>query len=247
MTGPTLVVAEDEATLRVELVSRLRALWPEAGSIIEAANGLEALDAVEAHAPDVLFVDLRMPELDGLGVANQVAGRCHVVFVTAHEEAAVGAFEAGALDYLLKPVSDERLSAAITRVKSRLGQPAVDLGQVLAKLVAPAPTLRWVQASNGRAIEFVATTEVAFFQAEEKYTTVRTAQRELLIRTPLRELLVQLDPARFWQIHRSTIVNVDFIEQVVRLESGELEVRVRGLSEVSLAVSRSFRHRFKYM
>lgn len=241
-----ILIAEDEEELRVDLEKRLKKLWPDAQLVASVSDGAAALEALDTHAPEVAFLDVRMPELSGLEVARAASGRCQVVFVTAYDDAAVAAFESGAVDYLLKPLRDERLASAIARVRERLKSPAADLSQMLARLTAPTEPLRWVQASNGRAIEFVPVDEVVFFRAEDKYTTVRTVERELLIRTSLKELLPQLDSNRFWQIHRSTIVNVDFIERVLRDEAGDLDVRLRGLSDV-LPVSRSFRYRFKYM
>lgn len=245
---PRLLVAEDESPLRADLVARLVRLWPEAELVAEVADGLAALEAIEAARPSVAFLDVRMPELTGLEVARQVAGRCHVIFVTAHDDTAVAAFEAGVIDFLLKPVSDERLLQAIERVKHRLTEAPADLSALVAQLAAAQSqqSLRWVQASSGRTIEFVPVQDVAFFQADEKYTTVRTAAKELLIRTPLKELLSRLDGERFWQVHRSTIVNVDFIDRVVRTEDGDLEVCLKGVPE-PVPVSRSFRFRFKYM
>lgn len=240
-----ILVADDEETLRVDLIRRITQLWPEAEIVAEASNGQQALEAAQQSSPDVAFLDVRMPEGSGLEVARGLAGKCHVIFVTAYDDAAVPAFEAGAIDYLMKPVTDSRLRTAIARVQQHLGRPPDDLRALLQSLQQTRPSLKWVQATNGKAIEFVSVNEVHYFQADEKYTVVFVNERELLIRTSLKELLEQLDGERFWQIHRSTIVNIDFVERVVRLPNSDLEVQLK--SGTALRVSRTFRHRFRYM
>jgi DNA-binding LytR/AlgR family response regulator len=201
LSAPTAVIAEDEATLRHEL------------SIIdEAADGVQALRLLEEHRPDVLFLDIQMPGATGLDVARQVNGRSHVVFVTAHDQYAVAAFDQGAVDHVLKPLVAARLFTAIGRVKQRLNGPPAQLGDVLGQLAArPGPAarapLRWINASVGQTLKLITVDEVLYFQSDSKYTKVATRDSEALIRKPLKELVEELDPQQFWQIHRSTLVN----------------------------------------
>ncbi len=246
---PRVVIAEDEAVLRAELAAELAQVWPEAQLVGQVGDGDAALEAFETLGPEVMFLDVRMPGLTGIEVAKAVAGQCHVVFITAHADAAVAAFEAGAIDYVLKPVVRARLAQTIERLKARWSSlPDLETQRASLSLVEPeAPKLRWLQASAGRSIEFVAIDEVAFFKAEDKYTTVATRDgRDLLIRMSLKELLPQLEAERFWQVHRAAIVNVSHVERVARDELGELEIRIKGRAEV-LQVSRAFKNRFRHL
>lgn len=256
LLAPTAVVAEDEATLRQELVERLAQLWPELSIVGEAADGVQALRLLDECRPDILFLDIQMPGATGLEVARQVAGRAHVVFVTAYDQYAVDAFEQGAVDYLLKPLQASRLFTTIMRVKQRLALPPAELNGVLGQLggapgvAAPAPArsgfLRWINASVGQTLRLITVDEVLYFQSDNKYTRVATREGEALIRKPLKELVEELDPQQFWQIHRSTLVNVKAIAGVTRDFRGRQLVGVKGHNE-KLEVSRSYTHLFKGM
>jgi DNA-binding LytR/AlgR family response regulator len=242
------LIAEDEPQQRARLRTLLAQVWPELEVVAEAGDGEAALAALAAHAPDVLFLDIRMPGASGIEVARAAAGRAHVVFITAYDEYAVAAFERGAVDYLLKPVEPARLFEAVRRVRDRLAQRPADLGDLLAQLDARprnAP-LRWIQASVANKLRFITVDEVLYFEADAKYVRVVTAKGEAVIRKPIRELADELDAERFWQIHRSVIVNVDAIDVVLRDDDGRTQVRVKPTG-ATLPVSESYRHRFRQM
>ncbi len=266
------LVADDERLLREQLKSRLADVWPELVVCGEARDGQDAVAQADALRPDVVFLDIRMPALTGLEAAREIVTLPHwdgeIVFVTAYDEYAVAAFEQGALDYLLKPVEAERLAQTAQRLKARLASrrvnpagtaaPADDaaLDALLAKFLraqqsvqrpagAPAEApLRWVQCAVGSTTRLIDVKDILFFRSDEKYTRVQTRDQEALIRTPIRELLPRLDEQQFWQIHRSTIVNVEAIAAVTRDESGRQRVQINGHPEV-LEVSRSFSHLFR--
>jgi len=250
--APTAVVAEDEAALRGELVEQLGRLWPELSVVGEAADGLEALRQLDRHQPDILFLDIEMPGATGIDVARQVNGRAHVVFVTAYDQYAVAAFDQGAVDYLLKPLNGARLFTAISRLKARLGQAPAQLGGVLDQLSArPAPSaarapLRWINASVGQTLRLITVDEVMFFQSDNKYTRLALKDGEALIRKPLKELIDELDPQQFWQIHRSTLVNVNAIASVSRDFRGRMQLKLKHGSEM-LLVAESCTHLFRQM
>jgi DNA-binding LytR/AlgR family response regulator len=252
---PTAIVADDEPTLVRALTALLGELWPELEVLATARNGLQAAEQAASLQPDFAFLDIRMPGLDGLEVAQGIEGRTRVVFVTAFDEYAVRAFEHAAVDYLLKPVTRERLQRCVDRLRAAAACPADDgsLLQVLQRLLpktraepAARDGLRWVRASVGELTHLVPVEEVLFFRADDKYTCVRTATGELLIRTPIAELVQQLDPACFQQIHRSTIVNLRHVSGTRRDEGSRLFVRVRG-QDAELPVSRAYVHLFKAM
>ncbi|HET9652130.1 MAG TPA: LytTR family DNA-binding domain-containing protein [Usitatibacter sp.] len=247
----TAVLAADEPLLRAQLRLRLARLWPELAVVHEMENGRDIESVLERFSPRVLFLDIHMPGVDGLEAARRVDGRAHVVFVTAYEEHAVEAFERGALDYVLKPFSEERLALAIGRVKERVRQAPPRLEELVEKLAArlraPGPEhLRWIKASIGPNVRLIPVEEVLFFQSDDKYTRVVTAAAESLIRKPIRELAGELDPARFWQVHRATIVNVDHIAAVRRGLGDTAEIALRDHPE-TLTVSRAYTHRFRQM
>lgn len=249
MGHPTVLIAEDETVLRDELRSHLAALWPELRVVGEAGNGFEALQLLDRLTPDLVFLDIQMPGLTGLEVARQIAGRCHVVFVTAYDAHAVAAFEQGAVDYVLKPYTVERLALAVSRVRQRLSSAPAALDGVLRELAAAAPVrkhLRWINASKGQDVALITVDEVLYFQSDTKYTRVVTATGESLIRTPLKELQDELDPACFWPIHRSTIVNANAIAGVTRDFRGRVLVKLKSRSE-TLAVSEAHTHLFRQM
>jgi len=255
----TAMIADDEAPMRDLLRARLAAVWPELRIVAEAANGVEAVALGEQHKPDIAFLDIRMPGLNGIEAARQLYQRSHIVFATAYDQYALDAFEQGALDYLLKPVSAERLATTCARLRSRLAahSPAQpDIGQQLAKLTSllehkgtqkpKTGYLHWIQAQVGASLRMVSTREVLFFQSDEKYTRVQTASAEFLIRKTLKELAEELDPDEFWRIHRSTLVRVDAIGEVARDLRGRHMLRLRG-HPFELEVSRNHTYLFQQM
>lgn len=240
------VIADDEPLLAADLVTRLGRLWPQLDIAAVVHNGPAALEALQRLSPDIAFLDIRMPGLSGLDVARATEG-VRMVFVTAYDQYAVQAFDEAAVDYVLKPVSDERLQRTVQRLQQGAGaQP--DLQALLPRLLAAATSdrLRWIRASHGESVHLLDVQQVLYFQADDKYTVVMTAEREYLIRTPLRELLDQLDAQQFWQIHRSTLVNVQAISRVQRELSGRCTLHLKQRPE-TLTVSRAFAHLFRQM
>jgi len=245
----TVLIAEDEPLMRERLVGMLARAWPEAKVVQIAENGNDAWDGFLAHAPDVAFLDIRMPGLSGLEVAERIGKAAHIVFVTAYDQYAVDAFDAGAVDYLLKPVQPDRLERAVARLRTKLQAQPADLAVILQQLkhVMPEPPrekLKWLRASVGRQIRLIDVADVLFFQSDAKYTRVVTAAFEALVRIPLKDLLSGLDPAVFWQIHRGTMVNVNAIAAAERVDAERLQVLLRGHPE-KLPVSRTFTHLFR--
>ncbi len=279
--APRAVLADDERLMREQLRARLAEVWPELQIVAEAKNGLEAVQLVAEHRPDIVFLDIRMPGLTGVDAARQIAqlppreapegGPAQddddllpeIVFITAYDQYAVEAFEQGVADYVLKPAERDRLLVTVQRIQKRLavraGQtdgadvpPGPNMQQLLHQLAAKlnpggAPQyLQWIQATVGQAIQMIAVDEVLFFISDEKYTRVQTAQVEALIRKPIKELVDEVDPRVFWQIHRSTLVNVKAISGVTRDFRGRQIVTVKGHPE-KLEVSRSYTGLFKGM
>jgi DNA-binding LytR/AlgR family response regulator len=285
------VIADDERLMREQLRARLSEVWPELQIVGEAKNGLEAVDLVALHHPDVIFLDIRMPGLSGVDAARRIAqlpGRGarpvesadaaaadaaedvggdgddewslpEIVFITAYDQYAIEAFEQGVADYVLKPAERERLAVTVSRIRQRLAlrgtedePPAPHLQQLLHKLAAKLnpggtpPALKWIQATVGQAIQMIPVEDVLFFISDEKYTRVQTATVEALIRKPIKELVDEIDPDLFWQIHRSTLVNTHFIGGVTRDLRGRQIVSIKGSNE-KLEVSRSYTHLFKGM
>jgi len=261
------LVADDERLLREQLKSRLAQVWPDLEVCGEARDGQEALDKAHELRPDVVFLDIRMPGMTGLEAAREIVAlpgwSGEIVFVTAYDEYAIAAFEQGAIDYLLKPVEPQRLAHTAQRVQARLqarsagaGRDEAAVDALLAKLLrigqgadrAAAPRddgpLRWIQASVGATTRLIDVKDVLFFRSDEKYTRVQTRQLEAFIRTPIRELAPRLDPQQFWQIHRSTLVNLAAVSRITRDDSGRQRVHIEGHPEV-LEVSRSFAHLFR--
>ena len=261
------LIADDERLLREQLQARLAESWPDLHICGIARDGLEAVRLADTLRPDVIFLDIRMPGLTGLEAAREIAGLAgwhgEMVFVTAYDEYAVTAFEQGAIDYLLKPVETARLEKTVTRLRARLAQAnqsdrpldaeaAQDaLLATLARLqqsLSPEktlPTLRWLQCSVGTTTRLINVADVLFFRSDEKYTRIQTVNQEAFVRTPIRELITQLDPQQFWQIHRSTIVNVSAVAAVQRDDAGRQRVSLKQHPEL-LEVSRSFSHVFRH-
>jgi DNA-binding LytR/AlgR family response regulator len=247
---PTALLADDEPALRDFLRRELAAVWPELRVVGEAGDGAQALRLAGELEPDVLFLDIRMPVLGGLEVAGRLSGPRHVVFVTAYDEYAVKAFESAAADYLVKPVSRARLERTVERLRGRLAQAAPDLPRLLEAVRAelrPEPRhLAWLQCSVRDEIELVAVEDVDLFQAADKYTVVLGRRGEWVIRTPLKDLETQLDPARFWRVHRNAIVRLAAVARVRRDFGGHVELHLHG-REQPVPVGRSYAHRFKQM
>lgn len=246
------IIADDEETLRAHLKKKLSAAWSELVINGEARDGIEAVRLIEETRPDIAFLDIRMPGLSGIEVARKTAGRCQVVFVTAHDQYAVDAFESQALDYLLKPVTDERLEKTVKRLKERISSPspAPDLSQVLDKvsraLRNPPEHLQWIKAQHKSGVRLIPVAEVYYFKATDKYTAVRTRDGEFLIRKTIKELVGELDPDQFWRVHRAAIVNARAIHIVDHSLSGGHTVRFRDIQD-RLTVSRSYAHLFRQM
>jgi DNA-binding LytR/AlgR family response regulator len=252
VTEVKAVIADDEAPLRQSLRARLAEVWPELVICGEAINGREALELIARHRPQVAFLDIRMPGLTGMEVAERIAGACRIVFVTAFDEYAVDAFEKEAVDYLLKPVTRERLEKTVKRLKEDLESgktvPAEVLHRIMVRLSGEETSqrLQYLRVQHGDAVRLIPVDEVIYFKAEDKYTLVITRDGESLIRKSIKELADELDPEKFWQIHRGTIVNVRFIARMSRSLTGKGVVRLKDRSE-TLAVSSRYMHLFKQM
>ena len=277
---PTALIAEDEPLIAAALERELAAAWPDLRIVAKVGNGHEAIERIAALEPDVAFLDIAMPGATGLDVARawaNLAAPPQIVFVTAYDAYALEAFEAAAIDYLLKPVETARLARTVERLRARFARAAAndaeappmqaDLQRVLRQLEAitqdvrearagarsgsaeAAPReapLRYLRASSGNDIRMVPVEDVLYFEAADKYVVVTTRSGELLIRTSLRELCAQLDPARFWQVHRSTVVNVDQVESASVSALGKMTLRLRGHAG-ALDVSRQYAHLFRQM
>ncbi len=265
---PTALICDDEPLLREQLRLRLAKLWPELKLVGEATNGAEALALYESAQPDVVFLDIHMPVMSGLeaerliGKVRDVNGhlrRAHLVFVTAFDEYAVEAFERGAIDYVLKPFNETRLAETVARLRERIASPSIDADEDNAANVSKAlklladrvgintdPYLKWIKASVGSTVRLIPVDEVVYFQSDEKYTRVVMDEGEVLVRKPIKELLEELDPNRFWQIHRATIVNTRAIAGVTRGLRDQADLKLKSRTE-TLTVSRNFTHLFKQM
>ncbi len=244
-----IMIAEDEPLMRERLLGMLGEAWPEAEVVLVAENGNDAWDGFLEHEPEVVFLDIRMPGLSGLEVAERIGKTAHIVFVTAYDQYAVDAFDAGVVDYLLKPVQADRLARAIARLRGKLGAAPVDLGDILRQLKTAIPEpkrekMKWIKATVGKQIRLIDVNEVLFFQSDAKYTRVVLAGSEALVRIPLKDLMSGLDPEQFWQIHRCTMVNVNAIAAAERVDAERLQVLLRG-SDEKLPVSRTFNHLFR--
>ncbi|MFN9210220.1 MAG: LytR/AlgR family response regulator transcription factor [Betaproteobacteria bacterium] len=258
---PTALIADDEPLLRAELAQMLAQAWPALQVVAQARNGREAVEQFEALRPDLCFLDVQMPGLSGVDAAQAIGRRAHLVFVTAFDQYALKAFETGALDYLVKPVEPARLADTVARVQERLrsAQPATatdallrELAEQLQRRAAPgnAP-LRWLRASVGPTVRLIAVDDIDFLRSDEKYTLIAWrgdggAPAEALIRTPLKELVAQLDASQFAQVHRSVVVNLRAVSHITRGENETADIHLKGRHEV-LPVSRSYLHLFKQM
>jgi DNA-binding LytR/AlgR family response regulator len=244
---PTAILAEDEPVLRAELHQALSALWPELDILAETGDGVGTLRAIQELAPDVVFLDINMPQLTGLEVARVIGGKTAIVFLTAYNQHALDAFDLGAVDYLVKPLNRGRLMQTIERLKPRLGKGQPVVSNVVWEALAPAKSepkyLRWIQASVGNLLRLITTDEIYFFQADSKYTRVVTAHAEALIRKPVKDLMDELNPDDFLQVNRGAIVNLRRVESIYRAD-GHMEVRLRDLDErltVSVGYQAAFR------
>jgi DNA-binding LytR/AlgR family response regulator len=273
--APTALIADDEPLLRDSLQRSLALLWPELRVVAQARNGREAVEMFEVHRPDIAFLDVHMPGLNGMEAARQIARQAQVVFVTAFEDYALQAFERGAIDYLVKPVDEVRLADTVGRLKERLAeQPRRSRGEgsqaaldavidELARRMARSPgaatpppmagglatdtgPLQWIRASVGSTLKLIPVDEILFLRSDEKYTLVVTAEGEALIRTPIRELIERLDAQRFVQVHRSVVVNLHAISHVTRGPNETADLHLKARPEV-LPVSRSYLHLFRQM
>ena len=253
MANPEAIIADDEKQLRIYLRTKLNELWPELTICGEAENGLKALEMIEACRPTVAFLDIKMPGLTGIEVARKISADCRVVFITAFDQYAIEAFENEAVDYLLKPVTEKRLEKTVQRLKKRisdLSNPPVDLSQTMERLLAAMKEpkgsgyLQWVKVRHGEEVRLITVADVCYFKAEDKYTVVKTREGESLIKKTIRQLVEELDPDRFWRIHRGTIISISRISGVSRSFSGRLIIKLKDLPE-ALTVSRSYAHLFK--
>jgi len=256
--NPTALIADDEPLLRKALTRLLAQAWPELDVVVQARNGREAVEQFEVRLPDICFLDVQMPGLSGVEAARHIGRRAHIVFVTAFDQYAVQAFEHGALDYLVKPVEPARLADTVVRLRERLlaAQPAIETEALINQLAArlrkgstPA-VLQWIRASVGQTVRMIAVDDIDFLRSDEKYTRIAWRDEgkpaEALIRTPLKELVTQLDAAQFAQVHRAAVVNLRAISHVVRGENETAQVHLKGRSGV-LPVSRNYLHLFRQM
>lgn len=254
----TAIIADDEEILRQSLAVKLEALWPALEIRGHAENGIQALEMMETLAPDIAFLDIRMPGMTGMEAAGKAPAGVMLVFITAYDQFAVEAFESEAVDYVLKPVEEARLAKTVVRLKRRLenrdADSAQDFGRngSIRKILhaleqqAPRERLRLIKVKTGDELRLVPVSEVLFFRAEDKYTVVRTREKEFLIKTPVKTLETRLDPDRFWRVHRSAIVNIERISSVKRSFTNQMLVCFDGLDD-TIPVSRSYTHLFAHM
>jgi len=245
------VIIVDDEPLAQDVLETYVEKFPELSLVSKCNNALEANEVLKNQDVDLMFLDIQMPGATGLEVARQASGRCHVVFVTAYDQHALAAFDQGAVDYVLKPVAPARLFTAVTRVRQRLGTPPARLEATLAQITTGQTAtgkqyLRWINASVGQNLKLITVDEIAYFQADNKYTRVVTGDTEALIRKPLKDLVDELDPNQFWQIHRSTLVNAASVAGVARDFRGRMMVKLKARAE-TLLVSDSYTHLFRQM
>jgi DNA-binding LytR/AlgR family response regulator len=255
MANPEAVIADDEEQLRIHLKSKLAELWPELAICGQAANGLEALELIEACRPAIAFLDIKMPGLTGIEVAQKIRVDCRVVFITAFDQYAIEAFESEAVDYILKPVTDKRLKKTVNRLKKQLSDtpnPPTDYSATMERLLTALNDnkspgyLKWIKVRHGEEVRLIAIDDVCYFKAEDKYTVVKTRDGESLIKKTIRQLAEELDPDQFCRIHRGAIANISRIAGVSRSFAGRLIIKLKERPE-TLTVSRSYAHLFKQM
>jgi len=255
MNAIRAIIADDEAPLREYLRVLLQKIWPELVICAEAENGLQAMEMIEKEKPDIAFLDIKMPGFSGIEVAEKMTVPCRVVFITAFDAYAVEAFDKAAVDYILKPATEERLRVTVERLQIQIAETSgtqagitSEVRRILSEIDAGySPRyLEWVNARRGEEIRIVRVADICYFKAEDKYTVIRTREGEHLIRTSIQKLEESLDPANYWRIHRGTIINVGLVNTVHRSLSGRLDVTLVGLSE-KLTVSRTYAYRFKQM
>ena len=255
MANPEAIIADDEEQLRIHLRSKLADLWPELVICGEANNGLEALDLIKSYRPAIAFLDIKMPGLTGIEVAQKIGTNCRVVFITAYDQYAVEAFENEAIDYILKPVTEKRLNKTVQRLKKQTvipSEPSPKFAATMDRLLAalnhkePPGYLKWLKVRHGDEVRLIAVDDVCYFKAEDKYTVVKTHQGESLIKKSIRQLTAELDPEQFWRIHRGTIISIHHIANVSRSFAGRYIIKLKDLPE-TLTVSRSHAHLFKQM
>ena len=255
MANPEAIIADDEEQLRIHLKSKLVELWPELRICGEAENGLEALEMIESCRPAIAFLDIKMPGLTGIEVAQKISADCRVVFITAFDQYAVEAFENEAIDYILKPVTDKRLDKTVRRLKNQIStsnEPSPKFAATMERLLAAinnqesSAYLKWIKVRQGEEVRLIAIDDVCYFKAEDKYTMVKTRECESLIKKSIRQLSEELDPHQFWRIHRGSIVNISQIANANRSFAGRLILKLKDLPE-TLNVSRSYAHLFKQM
>ena len=255
MAKPKAIIADDEKLLRTSLKTTLLKLWPELIICGEAKNGVEALDLIEKEHPDIAFLDIKMPGLTGIEVAERIAADCRVAFITAYDQYAIKAFENEAIDYILKPITEERLAKTVQRLKKQMtGSPgsSPETSETMERLLSALKGketpgfLKWIKVRDRDEVKLIAVDDVFYFKAEDKYTLVKTHEGESLIKRSIRKLTEELDPDQFWRIHRGTIINVSRIARVNRSFAGKLIVNLKDLQE-TLTVSRSYAHLFKHM
>nr|WP_315487562.1 LytTR family DNA-binding domain-containing protein [uncultured Undibacterium sp.] len=247
-----ILVAEDEPLMRDRLLGQLERCWPNADIVKVAENGNDAWDGFLEYEPNVVFLDIRMPGMSGVDVAKKIGKAAHIVFITAYDQYAIEAFDAGAIDYLLKPVQEQRLEKTIERIKEKLNAVPSDLSSLLSGLqqslqnttAVKQEKMKWIKATVGKQIKLIDVDEVLFFQSDTKYTRVVLADYEALIRTALKDLIDGLDGEKFWQVHRSTVVNTKAILAAERLDAERMEILIKGRPE-KLLVSRNFTHLFR--
>ncbi len=249
------IIADDEEALRAHLKTRLAQVCPDMEILGEAKNGIEALDLIQSKKPDLAFLDIRMPGISGMEVARKTHGICYPVFVTAYDEYAVEAFETEAVDYLLKPITAARLGKTVKKIQQRLGRPEtgpVDLPTKVQRLLErldhtrPKNYLQWIRTQHRDNIHLVPVDEILFFNAQDKYTRLITEEGEFLIKKPIKELETELDPEKFWRIHRSSMVNIAAVDKVSPSPNGQYLIKIRHCREI-LTVSRNYAHLFKKM
>jgi DNA-binding LytR/AlgR family response regulator len=249
VTNPSAIIAEDEPVLRAEIRDSVRMLWPELTIQAEVGDGAEAILAIDRGAPNIVFLDIHMPGQSGIDVARHASGKSHVVFITAFDGYAIQAFEQGAIDYILKPVTVDRLKLTVTRLQQRLREPPANLEGLTDLLknalgAEPRKYLKWLTVPHGEELHVVAVADISYLRADNKYTTLVTRTSTFLLNSSLKEMKDKLDPTTFWQVHRSIIVNVSAIDTIYRSFRGSLEVKLKDRTEL-LPVSAAHAHLFK--